>query len=191
MTQEEMHSRGAGLAHPRHHLRALENSGEAEAEFTAFFLAEYPRTVRTLYLVLHDQGHAEEIAQDAFVELLKHWTTIVDYDQPGAWLRRVAIRMAVRTVKRERTRALLERRSHREVEVAAEPSGPPDEVKAAVRALPTNQRVAIVLFYFEDQPVAEIASALGCAPATARVHLHKARKRLAAVLGEEVDDVVG
>jgi RNA polymerase sigma-70 factor (ECF subfamily) len=51
--------------------------------------------------------------------------------------------------------------------------------------------VAVVLHYFEDRPVAEIADVLGCAPATARVHLHKARPRLASLLHEEVDDVVG
>lgn len=53
-----------------------------------------------------------------------------------------------------------------------------------------SQRTAVVLFYFEDRPVAEIADLLGCAPATARVHLHKARRRLAATLGGEVDDDV-
>ena len=59
------------------------------------------------------------------------------------------------------------------------------EVFAAVRALPTNQRVAVVLHYFEDRPVAEIADALGCAEATARVHLFKARQRLASLLRRE------
>ncbi len=52
------------------------------------------------------------------------------------------------------------------------------------------QRAAIVLFYFEDLPVAEIAHILDCAEPTARVHLHRARKRLAEVLGEEVSEDV-
>lgn len=60
----------------------------------------------------------------------------------------------------------------------------------AVRLLPLKQRTAVVLFYFEDRPVAEVAQLLGCSPATARVHLHRARRRLAALLGEVVDDVV-
>jgi RNA polymerase sigma-70 factor (ECF subfamily) len=161
-----------------------------DVEFTAFFLAEYPRMVRTVYLVVHDHGHAEEIAQDAFLQLLDHWETVSGYEQPAAWVRRVAIRMAVRAGKRERMRSRLERRSRIEADEVAGPDGTSDEVLAAVRTLPTNQRVAIVLHYFEDRPVAEIADALGCAAATARVHLHKARQRLAVLLHEEVDDVV-
>ena len=55
--------------------------------------------------------------------------------------------------------------------------------------MPTAQRAAIVLHYYEDRPVAEIASILGCAEATARVHLHRGRKRLAELLGEDDDGV--
>ena len=61
-----------------------------------------------------------------------------------------------------------------------------DAVLAAVRALPPAQRAAVVLFYFEDRPVSEIAEILDCSPATAKVHLHRARKKLAEFLGEEV-----
>jgi RNA polymerase sigma-70 factor (ECF subfamily) len=162
-----------------------------EAGFSALFRAEYVRTTRTVFLVVHDRGHAEEIAQDAFMQLLDRWTSVSEYDQPGAWVRRVAIRMAVRYLRRERMRSLLERRTQLEPEPSEELTLPQTEVLTAVRQLPTNQRVAVVLHYFEDRPVAEIADALGCAPATARVHLYKARQRLAAILQEEVGDVVG
>ena len=141
--------------------------------------------------MVHDYGHAEEIAQDAFIQLLNHWEKVVDYEQPAAWVRRVAIRMAVRSVRRERMRSFLERRTQPELEIVVEQPGSRAEVFAAVRALPTNQRVAVVLHYFEDRPVAEIADALGCAEATARVHLFKARQRLAFLLHERGDDVAG
>jgi RNA polymerase sigma-70 factor (sigma-E family) len=182
---------GRGVTDPGGVVRLLPRQQDVDAEFTAFFAAEYSRMVRTVYLVVHDHGHAEEIAQDAFLQLLDHWETVSGYDQPAAWVRRVAIRMAVRTGKRERMRSLLERRSRTEADEIVGPDGSSDEVLAAVRTLPTNQRAAVVLHYFEDRPVAEIADALGCAPATARVHLHKARQRLAALLHEEVDDVLG
>jgi RNA polymerase sigma factor (sigma-70 family) len=56
----------------------------------------------------------------------------------------------------------------------------------AVRQLPGMQRAAVVLCYFEDLPLSEIADILRCSDATVRVHLHRARKRLAELLGEEV-----
>jgi RNA polymerase sigma factor (sigma-70 family) len=191
VARDETHPGRAGATHPPGDVHLLARRGDVDTEFTAFFLAEYPRTVRTVYLVVHDQGRAEEISQDAFTKLLDHWATVAGYDQPGAWVRRVAIRLAIRAVKRERMRTLLERRSTTEPEVVADLPVPRAEVLAAVRSLPTNQRVAVVLHYFEDRPVAEIADALGCAAATARVHLHKARRRLAVLLHEEVDDVTG
>jgi RNA polymerase sigma-70 factor (ECF subfamily) len=54
-----------------------------------------------------------------------------------------------------------------------------NEFWAAVRALPKRQAQAIALYYLEDRPVAEVADILDCSPATAKVHLHKGRIRLA------------
>jgi RNA polymerase sigma-70 factor (ECF subfamily) len=50
---------------------------------------------------------------------------------------------------------------------------------AALRALPGNQRAALVLFYFEGLPTEEIASELGVAPSTARSLLHRGRAAMA------------
>jgi RNA polymerase sigma-70 factor (ECF subfamily) len=65
------------------------------------------------------------------------------------------------------------------------------DVIAAVGHLPRAQRAAIVLHYYEDRPVAEIAQLLGCSESTARVHLHRGRRRLAALLREGGSDVDG
>src|SRR5215207_6060135 len=95
---------------------------EVEAEFTAFFRTEFARVARTVYLIVNDRGHAEEIAQDAFVQLLDHWAKVSRYEQPGAWVRRVAIRLASRAAKRERMRGVMERRFRPAVTTL-----PPDE----------------------------------------------------------------
>jgi RNA polymerase sigma-70 factor (ECF subfamily) len=164
-------------------------SVDAEAEFTAFFRVEFARVLRTVRLVVGDSGRAEEITQDAFVQLLDHWPKVSGYERPDAWVRRVAIRMAGRAARRERMVRLLESTFGTAEPTSELPEGDSDVV-AAVRQLPPGQRTAVVLFYFEDRPVVEVAELLGCSPATARVHLHRARRRLAALLGEVVDDVV-
>ncbi|HEX2030555.1 MAG TPA: sigma-70 region 4 domain-containing protein, partial [Actinomycetota bacterium] len=71
----------------------------------------------------------------------------------------------------------------------APPSGADLDLARALRQLPAAQRAAVVLHYLEDRPVAEVAALMACSPSTAKVHLHRARKRLAALLGEEDDDV--
>jgi RNA polymerase sigma-70 factor (ECF subfamily) len=78
-----------------------------EQEFYWFFRAEYPPVASTVYLILRDRGAAEEIAQEAFVSAFTHWHRISRYDRPELWVRRVAIRMAMRAAQRERVRRVL------------------------------------------------------------------------------------
>lgn len=118
MARNETRRRRAGSIDPPGVLRALDSGAGTEAAFSAFFAAEYTRMVRTLYLVVHDHGRAEEITQDAFVQLLDNWQKVADYEQPGAWVRLVAIRMAVRALRREQMRPWLERRSRPEAETS-------------------------------------------------------------------------
>jgi RNA polymerase sigma-70 factor (ECF subfamily) len=157
---------------------------EATAEYTWFFRAEFRAVAQTAYLVLHDRQRAEDVAQEAFTQLLVHWRKVSRYERPDAWVRRVAIRLAARAAKRERRRADLERD-----ERSDSPMPERDlDLARALRSLPPQQRAAIALYYFEDRPTAEVAHVLGCTESTATVHLHRARKRLAEILGEEALD---
>ena len=152
--------------------------------YEAFFRAEYRSVLRTAFLVIRDRQRAEDITQDAFVQLYRHWKKVSRYERPEAWVRRVAIRLAVRDVKRTRVREVLEPKA------SAPPSfrSPDLEVIDAVKQLPPMQRAAIALFYLEDRPVAEIADLLGISTSTCTVHLTRGRRRLADLLGSEVDD---
>jgi RNA polymerase sigma factor (sigma-70 family) len=144
---------------------------------------------RTVHLVVDDRAVAEEITQDAFIQLLAHWRKVSRYDRPDLWVRRVAIRKAQRERHRIWRRGQVERAgaSPTTYDDAAMPD---DEVRAAVAALPPKQRAVVVLFYFEDLPMDEIADLVGCSVSTGWSQLHNARKTLAAVLSEEVSDDV-
>lgn len=157
-----------------------------DEQFRDLFVDDYDRVVRTVFLIVRDQGRSEEIAQEAFLELLRHWKRVSVHDLPDAWVRRVAIRMAVRSVKRERAleKALLRVVPDDRGETSDAIAG--GDVLNAVATLPARQRAAVVLFYYEDRPVDEVAQILECSASTARVHLHKARKRLGDLLSEEV-----
>jgi RNA polymerase sigma-70 factor, ECF subfamily len=160
-------------------------------EYRWMFAAEYPTVVRTVYLVLHDYSRSEEIAQDAFVQLLRHWNKVRRYEAPGAWVRRVAIRLATRDAKREQRRIVLTRETIVQDRVEPSPITTIDpELTAAIKSLPAQQRAVVVLFYFEDRPMEEIAEIAGCSVSTGWVHLHRARKRLGTLLSEEVTNDV-
>jgi RNA polymerase sigma factor (sigma-70 family) len=159
---------------------------EESSDFSGMFREEYPAVVRTAYLILGDRAAAEDVAQEAFSRLYARWARISRYERPGAWVRRVAIRLAGRARRARRiTFALTDDRAAGQV-VSSDP-----DLQRALLALPPSQRAAVALHYLEGRPVAEVASILGCATPTAKVHLHRARKRLGTLLGEEAADVVG
>lgn len=156
---------------------------EDRADYEWLFRAAFPRVHRTVTLMLRDPARAEEITQDAFLKLLENWRKVSSYEQPEAWVRRVAIRLAVRDASRETGRPDRER--------AASVSRPPTEhdpdLADAIATLAPRQRAAVVLHYYEDLPVLEVARVLNVSESTIKQHLLRARARLAELLGEEVD----
>ena len=84
----------------RHAVADPPTPDDRAAAYAAFYLAELKAVSRTVFLIVHDKEAAEDIAQDAFVQLFVHWTKVSTYDRPGAWVRRVAIRLAARAVAR-------------------------------------------------------------------------------------------
>jgi RNA polymerase sigma-70 factor (ECF subfamily) len=151
--------------------------------FVGLFLREYPAIVRLSYLMLGDRSAAEDIAQEAFLRLFDRWPRVSRYERPGAWVRHVAIRIA--SSARARRRA-----EHRALGRMDRPDpGPPGaehgSVTRAILSLSPAQRAAVILHYYEDRPLGEVAAVLRCSAPTARVHLHRGRKRLGQILKEE------
>src|SRR3954454_19057734 len=107
----------------------------AGGDFDNLFAAEYAAVLRTVSLICHDAHQAQDITQDAFVELLRHWDKVSRYDRPGAWVRRVAIRRLFKTVRREARRR--EAESASETPKTLEPTDL--DVLRAVRKLPVRQ----------------------------------------------------
>jgi RNA polymerase sigma-70 factor (ECF subfamily) len=152
-----------------------------DTSFDDFYLREFRPMVALAAAVSGSHLLAEDLAQEAMTRVYRRWDRISRYDKPGAFARRVTINLASTRRKRdavaERGRARLGTQH-----TVPPPAGPHTEVWDAVAMLPPRQRAAIALHYLEDRPVDEIADILGCASATARVHLHRARATLATLL---------
>lgn len=125
-------------------------------------------------------GGRTEIAEDAlgeaFARALAHLDSIRDV---RAWLYKTAFRLAAKELRRERTVP------DTGLDVAARDEEGGDEVMAALASLPPKQRAAIVMYYYVDMPVRDIARALGVAVPTVKVHLFRGRARLRVLLGSE------
>lgn len=157
---------------------------EPQADYDVLFRAEYPRVLRVCQALLRDRERAEDVTQEAFIRLYTHWHRVASYDRPDAWVRRVAVRLAVRTAKRDRRRTWLERETA--TGQGQSTATPTTDVFAIAATLPRQQQLAVVLHYVDDLPMADVAAAMGCAEPTARVHLHRARRRLGELLAGQV-----
>ena len=150
------------------------------------YAASYARLVGTVGAVCGDRHEAEEAVQDAFVRLMGKWPTVSRYDDPEAWVRKVALRQ----VSNRRRKALNGLR-------AALRHGPPPDVpgptpagidaERALAALPEQQRAVIVLHRLGLGPDA-IADALGVPAGTVKSRLARARAALAPMLREDTTD---
>ncbi|MGZ5400629.1 MAG: RNA polymerase sigma factor [Nocardioides sp.] len=152
-------------------------------EFEWIFRSSYASVLRTTYLVLHDRGRAEEVTQDAFLRLYERWRSIQTVEHPEAWVRRVAVRAAVRSAQRTRLRSA----PPPDAEQPTWDDLPDVDLARAVASLAPQQRAAVALFYLDDLPVEHVARHLGVSTSTVKQHLHRARTRLATLLSETVE----
>jgi RNA polymerase sigma factor (sigma-70 family) len=134
-----------------------------------------PRLIGALTLYCGDRLVAEELAQDTLVRVLDRWEEVQQLTSPAAWAHRVAINLANSRFRRlraeRRARQRLEGRITHEpgVDVAAHVA-----VRQAVARLPRRQRTALVLRYFADLPVGEVAALMECSPGTVKSLTHHA-----------------
>ena len=155
-------------------------------DFTDCYAASFAPIAGQLAVYLGSVDEAQEVTQEAFTRAWTRWGRIARYDDPSAWVRRVAWNLATSRIRRVRT-ALRHRQSHRPEPVA----GPGPErvaIETALAALPPNQRRAVVLHYLVGLPVAEIADLCRAREGAVRTWLYRGRLTLAHQLTDEVTD---
>lgn len=147
-----------------------------EDELRELYDAEHASLFRTALLIVGDAATADDIVAEAFARAAVRWWRIRRYDKPGAWLRLVVVRLAVRARERagrESARATVPDTGR------LDPPPPDPDLHAALARLPDAQRNSIVLHHLDDLPVAEVAQLLRMPEGTVRSHLHRGRARLA------------
>jgi RNA polymerase sigma-70 factor (ECF subfamily) len=156
-----------------------------DAEFEAWYQAQYRRIFASVYLVSGDRSACADAVDEAFARAYERWPRVSQMASPAGWTWMVA-RNALRTTRRADRRRLAaldalallapEDRSHA-----------PDlavEVWDAVRRLPSREREVIALRYVAGLRERDIADALRISAGTVARTLHDARHHLAASLGD-------
>lgn len=161
----------------------------APDEFDRFFRAHYAPLVRAMTVICGRRETAEDCVQEAFARAHVRWTRIRRYDEPAAWVRRVAINRARDEGRRAaRAERLTERLAQDPVAGGpAAPAGVFDDgdgrLDQLVAGLPPRQREVLALFYVERATIAQIALGVGISEGAVKFHLSQARSRLRGELG--------
>ena len=139
----------------------------------------YKETGNRLWWALLAYTGDREIASDATAEAFARALSTADtIRDPAAWVWRVAFRVATAHLREDKHTSIDPKASY---EMDQQALG----VVVALRQLTRRQRAVFILFYLDDRSTNQIGELLGMAPATVSVHLHRARRQLRAILGDD------
>lgn len=156
---------------------ALTMPAAAADSFPAFYAENYSAVTGYVYQLTRDVELARDLSQEAFTRLLSRWVSV---REPRPYLFHVATNLArdawKARARRERIVEAIGRRQDDEV------AGPDACVADAVSRLPERHREVVLLFYYSDLPLTEVAAAVRRPEGTVKRLLAEARERLATSL---------
>ncbi|SEC59317.1 sigma-70 family RNA polymerase sigma factor [Paenibacillus sp. GP183] len=141
----------------------------------------YDRLTYIAYTYLKDHSHAEDIVQDSFVNAYRSNQQLKDPTRPFPWLVRIVINECHNSIRQNRreqpTEFLPEQRSISTEDLYLEQSRD-QEVYSAIMSLNEKFRTPVILFYFEDMSIREIAHALKLSEGAVKTRLARGRDKL-------------
>lgn len=149
-----------------------------EGDFETFYTAHVSGMVRSLLAAHGDAEAVNEAVQDAFQQAYVRWWRISHYDNPVAWVRRVAINRLVDHHRRQKRHQRTLQSLAQERPVEPLPIELSDGLADAVSSLAPRQRMAVILYYVDDLSVEEVAAAMAVSTGSVKRHLSDARLRL-------------
>jgi RNA polymerase sigma-70 factor (sigma-E family) len=161
-------------------------------DFAAYVAARGPAMLRFAFVLTGDAVDAEDVVQDVLARALPRWSQISSAQDVDAYVRRMVVNAHVSLWRRFR------RRESPVASVHDQDGGTvldasnvvltgidDDRIWSACSGLSREQRIAVVLRFYEGLSYAEIATVVGCAEATARSRVFRGLTLLRDLLGEE------
>ncbi len=158
-----------------------------DAAFASWASSRRPHLRRTAYLMCGDWAGADDLVQEALLRVHRHWRRVVA-GNPDAYARR-----ALTSVCIDQRRKPFWRRER----LTAEPpegsyvdrAGERDDLGAALAQLPPKQRAAVVLRYWEDLSLEQVADALGCSVGNVKSQSSRGLAKLRELLVQHESEV--
>ena len=148
--------------------------------------------VRTAYLIMGNLADSEDVVQDTFVKVWLYAGRIQNADRFQAWMLQILVRTAYRNAQKRRKEFPDEEtvsRMENQIDISSLDKviqmEEAERLKAAIKALPVRHRIVVVLYYYNQLGIKEIAGMLGIMEGTVKSRLHTARKRMKDILINE------
>jgi RNA polymerase sigma-70 factor (sigma-E family) len=173
------------------HLEPADPLGTVQAALVRLYDAHYAELVRVAILLVRDRETAEDVVQDAFVQMCRRWSRLEDKGNAVGYLRTSVLNGA---------RSALRRRGVARRQPAPEAGQAPgadetaldrsqrDVVLAALQRLPRRQREVLVLRHYLDLPEGEIAALLGISRGSVKTHASRGAAALRASLSAPLEE---
>jgi RNA polymerase sigma-70 factor (sigma-E family) len=156
----------------------------SDDEYTEYVSARIPALRRLAYLLTGDAHRADDLVQQTITTLYVKWQRARAADNLDAYVRTMLVRTYVDEKRLAWARVGLFREAPEPPPVTE--AGPEDRhlVRAALTRLPRRQQAVLVLRFFYDLPVDEVAAMLGCTSGTVKTHTSRGLATLRRLLGD-------
>ena len=149
---------------------------DVQNDIEALYRADADRLWRAVYAFAGDAEIASDAVAEAFAQLLHRGAAVRD---PAAWVWRAAFQISRGALKVRRLDEAVSLTVVDQSDAYAD-----HDLLTAVRRLPDGQRAAVILFYYADLPIRQIADRLGTNGLAVRANLSRGRRRLRQLLGD-------
>ncbi len=145
-------------------------SADVHVDLASLYEAQHTRLFRLAFLITRSASVADEVVQEAFLKLHQRWHEVND---PAAYVKQVVVNEAKGVLRRREIE-----RQH--VQPVREQILPPevDEMWTMLDGLSHRRRVALILRYYEDLAIDDIAVLMDCRPATVKSLIHRGLESL-------------
>jgi RNA polymerase sigma-70 factor (ECF subfamily) len=159
-------------------------------DFRKLYNTAFPILFRVAYRIAGSQEAAEDLCQEAFFRLYEKNMVFPNPEEAKYWLIRVVKNAALNYAKRkDRERKAYQRAFREEVRNVENGEGnlikreTQEEIQEALKKLPENLRIVLILKEYGEMNYKEIGRALGISEGNVKVRVFRARERLALLLG--------
>lgn len=170
--------------------QAIEKVKQGNANAFSFLVNKYQDVVYSIALkVLKNRGDAEEMAQEVFIKAFRSIQSYQGKSKFSTWLYSITYNTCITHVRKKKMPvASVENLSEEDQETEGGEEDFREEqakyLETALKLLPEEEYLLIVLHYYEDQGIQDICEVTGLSESNVKVRLHRTRKKLYAIMND-------